>query len=102
MTPRYAAVMSRSALSPAQGGPPVDLPGTALQPWMLLQPWAIQKVYRYAGCAGVRLANVSTMARAGIRARIAAQQKTRRDRPAQLGLGGPKNRRASSGRPASS
>jgi hypothetical protein len=24
MTPRYAAVISRSAISPAQGGPPVD------------------------------------------------------------------------------
>ncbi len=28
-----AAVISRSAISPAQGGPPVDLPGAAPQPW---------------------------------------------------------------------
>ena len=102
MTPRYAMVISRSGISPAQAGPPVDLPSTPLQPWMLLQPWAIQKVYRYAGRAGVRLANVSTMYRPGRRARMAAQQRTRRDRPARLGLGGPKNRRASSGSPASS
>ena len=46
MTPRYAAVISRSAISPAQGGPPVDLPGAPPQPWVLLQPWATQKVYR--------------------------------------------------------
>ena len=49
----------------------------------------MQKTYLYAGCAGVRLANASTMARAGRRARTAAQQKTRRDRPARLGLARP-------------
>ena len=40
MTPRYAMVISMSGISPAQAGPPVDLPGTPLQPWRLLQPWA--------------------------------------------------------------
>ena len=102
MTPTYPMVSSRSTISPAQGGPPVDLPGTPPQPWVSLQPWAMQKMYLYAGCAGVRLANASTMARAGMKASTAAQQKTRRDRPARLGLAGPKNRRASSGSPASS
>jgi hypothetical protein len=42
MTPAYAMVISRSAISPAQGGPPLDLPGTPLQAWVLLQPWATQ------------------------------------------------------------
>jgi len=47
MTPRYAAVISRSAISPAQGGPPVDLPGAAPQ------PWKGQAMCWQAGCAGV-------------------------------------------------
>ena len=48
MTPRYAMVISRSAISPAQVWPPVDLPGTSSQPCTSLQPWAIQKMYRFS------------------------------------------------------
>ena len=47
MTPRYAAVISRSAISLAQGGPSVDLPGAAPQPWMG------QAMCWWAGCTGV-------------------------------------------------
>ena len=102
VTPTYPMTSSMTRISPSQVGPPVDLPGTPPQPWMLLQPWAIQKMRRYAGCAGVRSVNTTRKAKAGSKARIAAQQKTRRDRETRLGLAGPKNRRASSGSPASS
>ncbi len=48
MTPTYPMISSMSTVSPAQGGPPVDLPGTPPQLWVLLpQPWAIQKMCRY-------------------------------------------------------
>src|ERR1700749_3267922 len=79
MTPTYPMVSSMNTISPAQDGPPVDLPGTPPQLWRLLQPWAVQKMDPYAGRAGVRLANASTMASAGRKASTAAQQKTRRN-----------------------
>ena len=101
MTPGYAMVISRSAISPAHGGPPVDRPGA---PAALGAAPALGDAVDVpvSGLRGVRLANVSTMARPGRRARMAAPHKTRKDRPARLGPGGPKNRRASSGSPASS